>query len=291
MLEDPKSRAFVTHFTDRWLRLDKINSMPPDVKQYKSYYDEKLDVAMKQETHLFFEYILKKNLPISNFIDSDFTFVNRGLADLYGMAPLDDAALVKVAITDKRRGGLLGQASVLTATANGIDTSPVIRGVWVLDNLLGTPPTPPPPDVEPLAPDLQGALTIREQLDKHRENTSCYDCHVKIDPMGFAMENYGPIGEWRESYGRSRTPIDASAQMADGSQYEDIVEFKEELLKRKDLVTRQLTKKLLEYSTGRIMELKDRKELDSIVVTVKARGSGLRDLVHEVVQSTVFLKK
>ena len=291
MLEDPKSQAFVTHFTDRWLRLDKINSMPPDVKQYKSYYDEKLDVAMKQETHLFFEYILKKNLPISNFIDSDFTFVNRGLADLYGMAPLDDAALVKVAITDKRRGGLLGQASVLTATANGIDTSPVIRGVWVLDNLLGTPPTPPPPDVEPLAPDLQGALTIREQLDKHRENTSCYDCHVKIDPMGFAMENYGPIGEWRESYGRSRTPIDASAQMADGSQYEDIVEFKEELLKRKDLVTRQLTKKLLEYSTGRIMELKDRKELDSIVVTVKARGSGLRDLVHEVVQSTVFLKK
>ena len=291
MLEDPKSQAFVAHFTDRWLRLDKINSMPPDVKQYKSYYDENLDVAMKQETHLFFAYILKNNLAISNFIDSDFTFVNRGLAALYGMAPLDDAALVKVAITDKRRGGLLGHASVLTATANGIDTSPVIRGVWVLDNLLGTPPTPPPPDVEPLAPDLQGALTIREQLDKHRENPSCYDCHVKIDPMGFALENYGPIGEWRESYGRSRIPIDASAEMADGSQYKDIVGFKKELLKRKDLVIQQLTKKLLEYSTGRIMELEDRKELESIVGTVKAKGSGLRDLVHEVVQSTVFLKK
>ena len=291
MLKDPKSQAFITHFTDRWLRLDKINSMPPDLKQYKSYYDENLDVAMKQETQLFFGHILKNNLPVSNFIDSDFTFVNRGLAALYGMAALDDAALVKVAITDRRRGGLLGHASVLTATANGIDTSPVIRGVWVLENLLGTPPTPPPPDVEPLAPDLRNALTIREQLDKHRENPSCYDCHIKIDPMGFALENFGPIGEWRESYGRSKTFIDASAQMADGTHYKDIVQFKKELLKRKDLVTRHLTKKLLEYSTGRIMELKDRKELESTFVIVKAKGSGLRDLVHAVVQSKVFLKK
>ena len=291
MLKDPKSQAFITHFTDRWLRLDKINSMPPDLKQYKSYYDENLDVAMKQETQLFFGHILKNNLPVSNFIDSDFTFVNRGLAALYGMAALDDATLVKVAITDKRRGGLLGHASVLTATANGIDTSPVIRGVWVLENLLGTPPTPPPPDVEPLAPDLRDALTIREQLDKHRENPSCYDCHIKIDPMGFALENFGPIGEWRESYGRSKTFIDASAQMADGTHYNDIVQFKKELLKRKDLVTRHLTKKLLEYSTGRIMELKDRKELESTFVIAKAKGSGLRDLVHAVVQSKVFLKK
>jgi hypothetical protein len=291
MLDDLKSQDFATHFTERWLRLDKINSMPPDLRRYKSYYDENLDVAMKQETQLFFAHILKNNLPISNFIDSDFTFVNRGLAALYGMAALDDAALVKVAITDKRRGGLLGHASVLTATANGIDTSPVIRGVWVLENLLGTPPTPPPPDVEPLAPDLRGALTIREQLDKHRENPSCYDCHVKIDPMGFALENYGPIGEWRESYGRSKISIDASAQMADGTHYKDIIQFKEELLKRKDLVTRHLTKKLLEYSTGRIMELKDRQELESTFVAVKAKGSGLRDLVHAVVQSKVFLKK
>jgi hypothetical protein len=246
---------------------------------------------MKQETQLFFGHILKNNLPVSNFIDSDFTFVNRGLAALYGMAALDDATLVKVAITDKRRGGLLGHASVLTATANGIDTSPVIRGVWVLENLLGTPPTPPPPDVEPLAPDLRDAFTIREQLDKHRENPSCYDCHIKIDPMGFALENFGPIGEWRESYGRFKTFIDASAQMADGTHYKDIVQFKKELLKRKDLVTRHLTKKLLEYSTGRIMELKDRKELESTFVIVKAKGSGLRDLVHAVVQSKVFLKK
>ena len=291
MLDDPKSSAFVEHFPDRWLRLDRIGSMPPDVKRYRDYYTENLDIAMKRETHLFFGYILKNNLDISTFIQSDFTFANRGLAKLYGMPPLDDAEMVRVAVTDRRRGGLLGQASVLTATANGIDTSPVIRGVWVLENLLGTPPSPPPPDVEPLAPDLRGATTIRERLAKHREIASCNDCHAKIDPMGFALENYGPIGEWRDNYDRQRNPIDASAQFANGSRYVDITEFKIELMKRKNLVARNLAKKLLEYSTGRIMELTDRGTIDQISESVSATGNGLRDLVHAVVQSEAFRTK
>ena len=262
--------------------------MPPDVKRYRDYYSENLDLAMKQETHLFFAEILKNNLDISTFIQSDFTFANRGLAKLYGMPPLDDAELVKVAIADPRRGGLLGQASVLTATANGIDTSPVIRGVWVLENLLGTPPSPPPPDVEPLAPDLRGATTIRERLAKHREIASCNDCHAKIDPMGFALENYGPIGEWRNTYYRQPDSIDASSQFANGSRYVDITEFKAELMKRKKLVRRNLAKKLLEYSTGRIMEVTDRAAIDQISESVSVTGNGLRDLVHAVVQSEAF---
>lgn len=291
MLDDSKSSAFVEHFPDRWLRLDRIGSMPPDVKRYRDYYMENLDIAMKRETHLFFGYILKNNLDIATFIESDFTFANRGLAKLYGMPPLDDAEMVKVAITDRRRGGLLGQASVLTATANGIDTSPVIRGVWVLENLLGTPPSPPPPDVEPLAPDLRGATTIREQLAKHRKIASCNDCHAKIDPMGFALENFGPIGEWRDTYYRQRNPIDASAQFPNGSRYVDIVEFKTELMKRKKLVGRNLTRKLLEYSTGRIMEVTDRGTIEQISESESATGNGLRDLVHAVVQSEAFRTK
>jgi hypothetical protein len=291
MLKDPKSAAFSEHFTDRWLRLDKIGSMPPDSKRYRNYYTENLDIAMKRETHLFFGHILKHNLDIGAFIDSDFTFVNRGLAELYGMDPLDDAELVKVAITDKRRGGLLGHASVLTATANGIDTSPVIRGVWVLENLLGTPPSPPPPDVEPLAPDLRGALTIRDQLAKHREIPACNDCHARIDPMGFALENFGPIGEWRDSYRETRTRVDASAELTDGDHYRDIVEFRALIMKRKHLVVRNLARKLLEYATGRILEASDRGELDRIVESVKTQGDGLRDRVHAVVQSKAFRSK
>ncbi|MCP4173084.1 MAG: DUF1592 domain-containing protein [Fuerstiella sp.] len=291
MLVDPKSAAFIEHFTDRWLRLDRIGSMPPDVKRYRDYYTENLDVAMKQESHMFFGYILKHNLDIATFINSDFTFANRGLAKLYGMPPLGDAELVKVAITDRRRGGLLGQASVLTATANGIDTSPVIRGVWVLENLLGTPPSPPPPDVEPLAPDLRGATTIREQLAKHREIASCNDCHAKIDPMGFALENFGPVGEWRDNYYRQRNPIDASAQFPDGTRYREITEFKAQLMKHRNLVARNLARKLLEYATGRIMEVTDRGTVDNITESVSAKGNGLRDLVHAVVQSEPFRTK
>ena len=208
-----------------------------------------------------------------------------------GMAPLGDAELVKVAITDRRRGGLLGQASVLTATANGIDTSPVIRGVWVLENLLGTPPSPPPPDVEPLAPDLRGATTVREQLAKHREIATCNDCHAKIDPMGFALENFGPIGEWRDTYSRQRDLIDASAHFPDGTRYRDITDFKTQLMRHRNLVLRNLAKKLLEYGTGRIMEVTDRGTIDKVSESVSAKGSGLRDLVHAVVQSGAFRAK
>ena len=167
----------------------------------------------------------------------------------------------------------------------------MIRGVWVLENLLGTPPSPPPPDVEPLAPDLRGATTIRERLAKHREIASCNDCHAKIDPMGFALENYGPIGEWRDSYERQREPIDASAQFPNGSRYQDITKFKTELMKRKHLVRRNLTRKLLEYGTGRIMEASDRAAIDQISDSKSTTENGLRDLVHAVIQSETFRTK
>ena len=143
--------------------------------------------AMKTETRMFFKHLLENNLPVDRFLDSDFTFVNGGLARLYGIPGVTGSQFRRVELSDRRRGGLLGMASILTASANGIDTSPVVRGVWILENILGSPPNPPPPDTEPLEPDIRGAQTIRDQLDKHRHVPTCNACHRKIDPPGKSL--------------------------------------------------------------------------------------------------------
>ena len=213
MLASPKADAFVRDFLDSWLNLRALGSTPPDREQFPEYYQYDLGAAMRTETELFTRHVLDHNLPLRTFLDADFTFVNKPLARHYDLPlPLDEAwgnEFRRVPLSDARRGGLLGQASVLTVTANGIDTSPVVRGIWLLENLLGTPPAPPPPDVEPLDPDVRGAQTIREQLEKHRSLASCYDCHRRIDPPGFALENFDAIGGWRDKY-PSRAAVDAS---------------------------------------------------------------------------------
>ncbi len=222
-----------------------------------------------------------------NFLDGDFTFVNRPLARLYGIEPPEGPGFQRVSLADRRRGGLLGQASVLTLTANGIDTSPVVRGVWLLDNLLGTPPSPPPPDVEPLDPDVRGATTIREQLQKHRSVASCNECHRKIDPLGFALENFDPIGRWRDRYDREH-PIDAAGELPSGKAFQNIVGMKSLLLEQEELFTRALATKLLAYGTGRQAEPADRPHIDLIVHKAEQHGNGFRDLVKLVVLSEPF---
>lgn len=294
MLADPKAGALTEHFTSRWLELYKIGSMPPDAVAFRNYYVDGLEEAMKQETRLFFKSVLDGNLPIDRFLDSDFAFVNGGLARLYGIPGVTGAQFQRVSLPDGRRGGLLGQASVLTASANGIDTSPVIRGVWVLENILGTPPNPPPPDVKPLEPDIRGATTIREQLKKHRDVAACAECHRKIDPPGFALENFDPIGAWRTSYGRGRAtslPVDSTGQLPDGRAFTDIVGLKKILLTRCDQFARCLTEKMLAYSIGRTLEPSDRQDVARIVDDAKAKGYGLRDLLLATVQSEPFRNK
>ena len=159
---------------------------------------------MRRETQLFTRHLLDKNESIVRFLDADYTFVNRPLAKLYGMgdavSPADGNAFRQVKLTDPNRGGLLGQASVLTVSANGVETSPVTRGVWLLENILGITPPPPPDNVPPIDPDVRGAKSMREILTKHRENAACFECHRKIDPLGFALENFDPIGAWRTNY-------------------------------------------------------------------------------------------
>jgi len=286
LLDDPKSNAFVDGFLGSWLGLRDLGSMPPDRTSFRDFYHYDLDSAMRRETQLFTRHLLDENLSIDNFIDSDFTFVNKALARHYGIKPPGGSEFERVTLSDRRRGGLLGQASVLTVTANGIDTSPVVRGVWLLENLLGTPPPAPPPDVEPLDPDIRGTTTIRERLEKHRSNPACYDCHRRIDPMGWALENFDPVGQWRNSYGKSA--IDPSGELPNGEKYRNIEDFKRLLLERRDVFATGLTRKLLEYSTGRHMTISDRDEIDEIVSSLSDNHDGFRDLIHAVVQSEPF---
>lgn len=288
MLADPKSESFVDGFLGSWLTLRSLGSQPPDRDQFSKYYHYDLGAAMREETRLFTHHLLDEDLPIGRFLDSDFTFVNRRLAEHYGIPKPEGQEFQRVALKDRRRGGLLGQASILTVSANGIDTSPVVRGVWLLDNLLGTPPLPPPPDIEPLDPDVRGAKTIRDQLEKHRSVASCNDCHRKIDPMGFALENFDPIGGWRDRYNRNQA-VDASGELPNGAKYQDVISFKRLLLDRKQLFARALATKLLAYGTGRRMLVTDRVMIDRLTAELSENGDGFRTLVKLVASSEAFL--
>ena len=290
LLADPKSEAMIVGFLDSWITLRNLGSAPPERSSFRDFYHYDLGTAMRTESKLFAKHLIDHNLSIVNFIDSDFTFVNKRLAQLYGFSEGPKTGFRRVRLNDPRRGGLLGQASVLTVSANGIDTSPVVRGVWVLENFLGTPPSPPPPDVEPLDPDTRGAKTIRDQLRKHRETASCNDCHQKIDPLGFALENYDPIGRWRSSYGK-KTKIDASGKLPSGEEFADIVELKKLLLDQKKKFARALTEKLLAYAIGRTITANDRPDVDRILSRVKPTEWGVRDLIQQVVQSKAFGSK
>ncbi|MFL3657536.1 MAG: DUF1592 domain-containing protein [Opitutales bacterium] len=287
MLADERSDRFVSGFLDSWLTLRNLGDAPPDRGKFEKYYADDLGDAMRTETEMFTRFALDENLSVDYFLDADFTFVNEDLAELYGLEGIEGAAFRKVALTDPRRGGLLGQANILTVTANGVDTSPVLRGVWLLENLLGTPPPPQPSDVEPLDPDIRGTTTICEQLTKHRETEACNECRRKIDPLGFALENFDPIGQWRDKYG-DRAEIDASGKLPNGEQFEDVVNFKKALLAKKGAFSRALTKKMLSYALGRRIEIMDRPEIDRILESMEETGDGFRDLVRLIVLSETF---
>ena len=257
VLAHSKSDSFVTGFLDSWLNLRSLGDMPPDRDDFGVYYTKDLQHAFKRETQLFLRDLLERDASIVNFLDCDYGFVNQPLAKLYGLgdiAPPEKAPeFRKVQFTDRNRGGLLGQGSVLTVTANGIETSPVVRGVWLLENILGTPPPPPPDDVPVIDPDVRGAKSIRELLSKHRESPNCYGCHQKIDPLGFALENFNPIGQWRTSYGKAGK-IDAAGELPSGQAFTDVAGLKKILVERRDLFARMLTERLLAYACGRRME-------------------------------------
>ena len=296
MLKDPKAAAFVRHFPERWLKLYELGRMEPDKKGPFGHYFRVKDDLVPQVT-AFFRDLLERNGPIRDFIDSDYTYMNDRLGELIYKQSVAGEHLRKVTLEDQRRGGLLTMPAVMTVTANGVDTSPIVRGVFVLENILGTPPPPPPPDVEPLSPDLRGVKSLKEQMAIHRSQEACSSCHQKIDPMGFALESFDPIGRWRDHYpkvdkkAKRALPIDTSAILSNGREVKDLLEFKAILLEREPQVVHCLTEKMLTYAIGRLLEAGDRGEVDRIVSQLKANGNRLRDLVHLVVQSELFLNK
>jgi hypothetical protein len=227
-------------------------------------------------------------------LDADYSFINRDLAKLYGVVdqvPAENAnAFRKVTFADRRRGGLLGQASVLTVSANGIETSPVIRGIWMLENVLGTPPPPPPDDVPAIDPDVRGATSVRELLEKHRTSAACNECHRKIDPLGFALECYDPIGEIRRRY-ENKVPIDTSGRLPSGQSFEDVAELKVLLVQRKRFFARAFAEKLLAYALGRRVELSDRGTIDEIVSGLEKDDYPARSLIEQIVISDMFSRR
>lgn len=306
LLNDPKARAFNTHFTGQWLSLRAIDATLPDATLYPEY-DDILKTSMLKETSLFFEEILKNDLPLTHFVSSDFSFLNARLAKHYGIPGIEGLEMRKVTLPrDSHRGGLLTMGSVLKVTANGTTTSPIVRGAWVLERILGTPPPRPPNDVEAIEPDIRGATTIREQLAKHRDVESCAGCHRKIDPPGFALESFDVIGGWREHYRATGEPREINGRrvrfwngpavepgdvLPDGRRFRDIDDYKQLLLEDKDQLARNLAEKLMAYGTGAEPAIADRPHIDSIVSHVRDRNYGFRSLIHEVVQSDVFQSK
>jgi hypothetical protein len=298
LLADARLDGFIDGFLDSWLNLRELGGMPPPRETNRAYYAEDLPASMKTEVRLFFRDLLASNRPVTRFLRADHTFVDKKLAKLYDLPEQKTLRLAdgfrKVSLQgDPHRGGLLGMAAVLTVSANGVETSPVTRGAWVSENILGIKP-PPPPDVVPaIEPDVSGATTIRERLAKHRNDRACAECHRKIDPLGFSLESFDPVGRWRVNYAKPKKgpapKIDSSGEFASGETYKDFVGFRDILHdKREEMFTRHLIRSLLAYSTGRLMEPADEFAVDRIYAKAKEKGLGLRDIVVECLTSDVF---
>ncbi|MDP3072761.1 MAG: DUF1592 domain-containing protein [Opitutaceae bacterium] len=299
LLADDRMGGFVNAFLDAWLNLRDLGSQPPPRETMRVYYAENLPEAMKTEVRLFFRHLLKENGSVRQFLEADYTFADKRLAKLYNLPEQKTLRLAdgfqRVGLAGNReRGGLLGMAGVLTVSANGVETSPVTRGVWVSENILGIKP-PPPPDVVPaLGADVTGATTVRDRLAKHRADPACAECHRKIDPLGFSLENFDPIGRWRTTYakpkGNAPAPkVDATGEFSSGETYAGFHDFKSILVgSRTDMFTRHLTKQFLSYATGRHMEAVDEFVIEDIVQAVKKDGYGLRTLITESLASEIF---
>ncbi|MFO1500984.1 MAG: DUF1592 domain-containing protein [Verrucomicrobiota bacterium] len=313
LLDSPKSRQFVEAFLDYWLDLRKIVATAPDSNLYPDYYlDDLLTESALEEPRRFFAELIRGNLPARNVVASDFAMLNERLAAHYGLPRVDGVALRRVSLPkNSPRGGLMTQAAVLKVTSNGTTTSPVVRGAWVMERILGQKPPPPPASVPAVDPDIRGAVTIRQQLEKHRTQESCNVCHAKIDPAGFALENFDVMGGWRELYRseaegepargiaksgqkfafRYALPVDAGGQLPDGRKFSDIRELKQLLLADERQVARNLARQLAVYATGAPIRFGDRQAIECILDRASCQHYGVRTLIHELVQSELFLNK
>ncbi|MDX2019257.1 MAG: DUF1592 domain-containing protein [Deltaproteobacteria bacterium] len=318
LLDDPRSRRFVDAFLDYWLDLRKVGGTSPDAVLYPDYnLDDHLVESALQEPQLFFAEMLRKDLPASHVVASDFTFANERLARHYGIAPPRGitlgSQLVRLPLpANSQRGGLLTQAAVLKVTANGTTTSPVIRGAWISERLLGMPVPPPPPGVPAIEPDIRGAHTIRDQLAKHRADPLCASCHIKIDPAGFALESFDIFGGLRKTYRamgdpdvpseqfgvdglryefHSALPVDSTGQLPDGRPFKDVTMFRTLLLRNERQIARNLVNQLIVFATGAPVTFGDRPAVESILDRARNSRYGVRSLILAAVDSRLFRTK
>ncbi|WP_254513052.1 DUF1592 domain-containing protein [Anatilimnocola floriformis] len=329
MLADPRSDRFVEDFLDQWLDLRKINFTSPEARLYPEFRPDLRD-AMLAESRAFFRELLAHDLSVSQIVDSSFLMLNQRLSEHYRIGGIQGTEIRRVTKpAGSPYGGLMTQAAVLKVTANGTTTSPVTRGAWVMDRVLGRPPDPPPPDISAIDPDVRGTTTIRQQLDAHRNNAICAGCHAKMDPAGFALENFDVIGGWRTLYRftgekpategtprlgkdpqkhdflgvlpnqwvhvmnnvRFGQPVDGSGVTVDGQAFKDIHEFKRLLFAEEEQIARNLTERLIQYSTGARVSFADRQQVDAILTKTRPGHFGLRSLICETIYSPLFRRK
>jgi hypothetical protein len=288
MLEDPRSQAFVSNFGGQWLYLRNLETATPDPDAFPNF-DEALRRSMRQETELFFESILRENRSVLDLLDANYTFLNQRLAEHYGIKGIYGSQFRRVTFTDEFRGGLLGHGSILTVTSYPNRTSVVQRGKWILENLLGAPPPPPPPDIPDLKPksDDGRLLTMREQLEQHRANAICASCHARMDPIGFALENFDGVGKWRvKDAGQA---IDASGKLPNGKSFVGPRELTRLLLTaHKDEYLTAVTEKLLTYALGRGLEAPDAPAVRTILREAAPENYRLPALIGFIVKSVPF---
>lgn len=289
MLEDRKSKALISNFAGQWLYLRNLSTVKMDQDVFPKF-DSSLQRAFQQETELFFTAILRENRPVMDLLSADFTFLNQRLAEHYGISGVYGSQFRRVTLTDPNRGGLLGQGSILTVTSYPNRTSVVQRGKWVLENLLGSAPPPPPPDVslvlETHSKDGR-ALTMRQQMEMHRANPTCSSCHSRMDPIGFALENFDGIGAYRTKDGGS--VIDASGKMPDGKVFSGASGLKSLLLNgHRDEFLTTFTEKLMTYALGRGVEAEDEPSVRAVIRDASKRNSSISDIITAIVQTQQF---
>lgn len=286
MLKDPKASALVENFGGQWLETRRLESVTPDREKFPEF-EEYLRMSMRKETELLFANIIKEDRSILEFIDADYSFLNQRLAEFYGIPDVKGPEFRKVDLTGTPRGGVLTQASVLTVSSYANRTSPVLRGKWVLENILNAPPPPPPPNVPVLDEKATGsAASMRQQMEEHRKNATCASCHSRMDPLGFGLENFNAIGGWRTQDGKF--PIDASGQLPDGRKFDGAAALKKILRQDHQAFGQGLTEKMLTYALGRGLERYDKRTVKQIASKVEASDYKFSSLVWEIVNSLPF---
>ena len=288
MLNDSRSQTLVSNFAGQWLYLRNLRSMIPDPAAFPDF-DENLREAFQQETELFLESLLREDRSVLDLLNADYTFLNERLARHYGIPNIYGSHFRRVALSDEARRGLLGQGSILTVTSYATRTSPTLRGKWVLENILGIPPPPPPPNVPSLKENKDtNALSMRQRMEQHRANPVCASCHAGMDPLGFALENFSAIGEWRDTSGEGKAPIDASGVLPDGAKFQGPAELRKVLLSKPDQLVTTVTEKLLTYALGRGVEYYDAPAVRQITRLAASSDYRWSSLILGIVKSKPF---